>query len=98
MFGSTLEDTMDMQKTKFPDRKLPWILTCLTEQVIQQQGTSTEGIFRYVKQVISGGKLPPEPQLVVQHRMGLVRRKGKGVHVSCGSSFTLLSISFNLSC
>ncbi|XP_028399778.1 rho GTPase-activating protein 39-like [Dendronephthya gigantea] len=46
MFGSTLEDTMEMQRTTFPDRKLPWILTCLTEQIVQQQGTSTEGIFR----------------------------------------------------
>ena len=46
MFGSTLEETMEMQMKKYPDRKLPWIITCLTEQIIQHNGTSTEGIFR----------------------------------------------------
>lgn len=46
MFGSTLDDTMAMQQHKFPDHKLPWILTCLTEQILKQNGTSTEGIFR----------------------------------------------------
>lgn len=46
MFGSTLDDTMKMQKSRYPDHQLPWILTCLTQQVIQNNGTCTEGIFR----------------------------------------------------
>lgn len=46
MFGSTLEDTMQMQKTRFPDRQLPWILTCLTERILNHNGAYTEGIFR----------------------------------------------------
>ncbi|CAB4041785.1 rho GTPase-activating 39-like [Paramuricea clavata] len=46
MFGSTLEDTMEMQRINFPDLKLPWILGCLTERIIQQNGTAVEGIFR----------------------------------------------------
>jgi hypothetical protein len=49
MFGSTLEDTMEMQRFNFPDRKLPWIIGCLTDRIIQQNGTSVEGIFRYVE-------------------------------------------------
>ena len=31
---------------KFPTRRLPWILTTLTEQILSLNGLSTEGIFR----------------------------------------------------
>ncbi|XP_018905997.1 uncharacterized protein RhoGAP93B isoform X2 [Bemisia tabaci] len=46
MFGSTLQEIMDMQKERFPHYKLPWIQTTLSEQVLRLQGTQTEGIFR----------------------------------------------------
>lgn len=46
MFGGTLEEILDIQKDKFPTRRLPWILTTLTEQILGLNGLSTEGIFR----------------------------------------------------
>ena len=33
MFGNTLEEVMQLQKDKFPFRKLPWIQTTLSEHV-----------------------------------------------------------------
>ena len=33
MFSATLEEVMTMQSTSFPDRKLPWIQTTLSDQV-----------------------------------------------------------------
>lgn len=33
MFGNTLSEVMDLQKDKFPLRKLPWIQTTLSEHV-----------------------------------------------------------------
>ncbi|XP_019635329.1 PREDICTED: LOW QUALITY PROTEIN: rho GTPase-activating protein 39-like [Branchiostoma belcheri] len=46
MFGTTLEEIMEMQKDRFPDYTLPWIQTVLSEEVLRLQGTETEGIFR----------------------------------------------------
>lgn len=46
MFGGTLSETMDIQRDRFPHRRLPWILTALADQVIRLNGLSTEGIFR----------------------------------------------------
>ena len=46
MFGDTLEEIMSMQKSKFPDRQLPWIQTTLSEEVLRLTGAQTEGIFR----------------------------------------------------
>ena len=34
MFGGTLQETLNIQKDKFPARRLPWILTTLTEQIM----------------------------------------------------------------
>ena len=48
MFGTNLEDVMLMQKERFPDRKLPWIQTVLSEEVLHLDGAQTEGILRYV--------------------------------------------------
>lgn len=33
MFGNTLDEVMDLQKERFPYRKLPWIQVTLTQQV-----------------------------------------------------------------
>jgi hypothetical protein len=46
MFGGTLTETMDIQRDRFPHRRLPWILTSLADQVIRLNGLTTEGIFR----------------------------------------------------
>jgi len=46
MFGATLEEVMAMQRTRFPDRRLPWIQTSLSEEVLRLNGSQTEGIFR----------------------------------------------------
>ncbi|XP_061181121.1 rho GTPase-activating protein 39-like isoform X4 [Saccostrea echinata] len=46
MFGSSLDDIMLLQKERFPDRKLPWIQTALSEEVLRYNGAQTEGIFR----------------------------------------------------
>ena len=46
MFGGTLGETMEIQRERYPHRRLPWILTALADQVIQLNGLTTEGIFR----------------------------------------------------
>jgi hypothetical protein len=46
MFGNTLEDILLMQKDRYPNRKLPWIQTVLSEEVLRLNGVQTEGIFR----------------------------------------------------
>lgn len=46
MFGNTLEEVMAIQKELYPHRKLPWIQTTLSEEVLKLGGTQTEGIFR----------------------------------------------------
>ena len=47
MFGSTLEEILDLQKDKFPEKKLPWLQTTLSEEGLGLNGAQTEGIFRY---------------------------------------------------
>lgn len=47
MFGDTLDEILMMQKSKFPDRRLPWIQTTLSEEILRLTGAQTEGIFRY---------------------------------------------------
>ncbi|XP_037910388.1 uncharacterized protein LOC119651103 isoform X1 [Hermetia illucens] len=46
MFGNTLHEVMELQKDKYPERKLPWIQVTLSEQVLLLNGKQTEGIFR----------------------------------------------------
>jgi hypothetical protein len=46
MFGATLEEVMAMQRTRFPERRLPWVQTTLSEEVLRLNGSQTEGIFR----------------------------------------------------
>lgn len=50
MFGATLDEVMAMQRTRFPERRLPWIQTILSEEVLRLNGAQTEGIFRYVEE------------------------------------------------
>ena len=47
MFGTTLEDVMELQSAKFPDHTLPWVIEALTDAVLKLNGPQTEGIFRY---------------------------------------------------
>lgn len=46
MFGNGLDEVMIIQRERFPERKLPWIQTTLSEMVLQLNGPRTEGIFR----------------------------------------------------
>ena len=47
MFGAALEEVMELQKEKFPDYDMPWVVTALADAVVQLDGPQTEGIFRY---------------------------------------------------
>ena len=47
MFGNTLEDAMELQKERFPDRQLPWIVTALCDKMLTLGAHETEGVFRY---------------------------------------------------
>lgn len=46
LFSASLEELMQMQSEKFPELKLPWLLTTLIELLYQSGGRWTEGIFR----------------------------------------------------
>ncbi|XP_039220842.1 rho GTPase-activating protein 39 isoform X1 [Crotalus tigris] len=46
MFGSSLQEIMNMQKERYPDSQLPWVQTRLSEEVLALNGDQTEGIFR----------------------------------------------------
>ncbi|XP_072163081.1 uncharacterized protein [Diadema setosum] len=46
MFGNTLEEAMELQKERFPDNQLPWIVVVLSEEVLRLNGQQCEGIFR----------------------------------------------------
>ncbi|XP_073415504.1 rho GTPase-activating protein 39-like isoform X1 [Dendrobates tinctorius] len=46
LFGSSLEEIMERQKEVYPDRRLPWVQTQLSMQVLALGGERTEGIFR----------------------------------------------------
>ncbi|XP_044743030.1 rho GTPase-activating protein 39 isoform X1 [Chrysoperla carnea] len=46
MFGNTLQEVMNLQRDKYPDRQLPWAQVVLSEQILRLDGASTEGIFR----------------------------------------------------
>ncbi|XP_042318095.1 rho GTPase-activating protein 39-like isoform X2 [Sceloporus undulatus] len=46
LFGSSLEEIMLRQQDMYPDNKLPWVQTQLSQQVLELGGEQTEGIFR----------------------------------------------------
>jgi Rho GTPase-activating protein 39 len=46
VFGEALNDIMDSQKSKYPDLKLPRIMTFLSDAILKLNGCATEGIFR----------------------------------------------------
>ncbi|KAG9473816.1 hypothetical protein GDO78_004232 [Eleutherodactylus coqui] len=46
LFGSSLEEIMERQREVYPDRRLPWVQTQLSLQVLALGGERTEGIFR----------------------------------------------------
>ncbi|CAF3310396.1 unnamed protein product [Rotaria socialis] len=46
MFGTSLEEVMAMQRTRYPEKRLPWIQTTLSEEVLKLKGAQIEGIFR----------------------------------------------------
>ncbi|XP_078411051.1 rho GTPase-activating protein 39-like isoform X1 [Cetorhinus maximus] len=46
MFGSSLEEIMERQRERYPERKLPWVQTHLSNKVLGLGGAQVEGIFR----------------------------------------------------
>uniref|UniRef100_A0A4W5R5U8 Rho GTPase-activating protein 39 n=1 Tax=Hucho hucho TaxID=62062 RepID=A0A4W5R5U8_9TELE len=46
LFGSALEEIMERQSERFPDRRLPWVQVQLSQYVLALGGAQTEGIFR----------------------------------------------------
>lgn len=48
LFGSTLEEVMDVQEKEKPGLELPWVVTALAEEILRKKGAQTEGIFRCV--------------------------------------------------
>eukprot|EP01130_Rhizamoeba_saxonica_P011677 TRINITY_DN485_c0_g1_i1.p1 TRINITY_DN485_c0_g1~~TRINITY_DN485_c0_g1_i1.p1 ORF type:complete len:399 (-),score=81.40 TRINITY_DN485_c0_g1_i1:37-1233(-) len=46
VFGSTLEEIMEIQEEFAPDEDIPLVLTALAQAVIDLDGEQTEGIFR----------------------------------------------------
>eukprot|EP00035_Acanthoeca_spectabilis_P039608 m.63704 g.63704 ORF g.63704 m.63704 type:complete len:544 (-) comp9675_c0_seq1:163-1794(-) len=46
LFGSTLEEVMDVQEKEKPGLELPWVVTALAEEILRKKGAQTEGIFR----------------------------------------------------
>eukprot|EP00062_Callorhinchus_milii_P010294 gi/632955001/ref/XP_007893256.1/ PREDICTED: rho GTPase-activating protein 39 isoform X2 [Callorhinchus milii] len=46
MFGSSLDEIMNIQKDHDREPELPWVQTKLSEQVLSLNGAQTEGIFR----------------------------------------------------
>ena len=49
MFGTSLDDIIEMEDEKFPNRKrIPWVVEVLVETVLRLNGPQTEGIFRWL--------------------------------------------------
>lgn len=46
MFGTTLEEVMEIQEEKFPGLDVPWVIVELCEAILHLRGPSTQGIFR----------------------------------------------------
>lgn len=46
IFGESVESLMDLQKKRWPEKRLPWILTTLCQAISKMGGSSIEGIFR----------------------------------------------------
>jgi hypothetical protein len=46
IFGESIDSLLKLQGRRWPNRRLPWILTTLCEAILKMGGTSIEGIFR----------------------------------------------------
>ncbi|KAJ3639652.1 hypothetical protein Zmor_002997 [Zophobas morio] len=57
LFGNTLREVMQLQASRWPNRRLPWPQVELSQQVLRLQGLSTEGIFRVSADVDEVNKL-----------------------------------------
>lgn len=59
VFGESLEAQVSTQSSRWPNRKLPWVLVGLCEAILRLQGARQEGIFRIAGDVdeMSGLKL-----------------------------------------
>lgn len=46
MFGTSLQDVMELQSERHPDLDIPWVVLELCQTVLRLQGPYTQGIFR----------------------------------------------------
>eukprot|EP00041_Stephanoeca_diplocostata_P020374 m.454008 g.454008 ORF g.454008 m.454008 type:complete len:554 (+) comp21561_c0_seq2:567-2228(+) len=46
MYGSTLEEVMEVQAEKKPELEIPWVVLALVNAILTKKGAQTEGIFR----------------------------------------------------
>ena len=46
LFGTTLEELMELQKEEHPELSIPWIVIELCDTILKLGGPSTQGIFR----------------------------------------------------
>lgn len=46
IFGESLDTLMELQRSRWPHKQLPWVLTTLCEAILKMGGETTEGIFR----------------------------------------------------
>lgn len=84
MFGNTLEEVMELQRTIIPGKKIPWIQHTLSQQILILQGKQTEGIFRVpadvdevlgLKQCIDKWEIPENKTMGECWRRGRERDK-----------------------
>ncbi|OAF65355.1 hypothetical protein A3Q56_06909, partial [Intoshia linei] len=48
LFGNSLEELMKMQKDKYPNLKVPWIMIAMIDLIFSLNGSNIEGIFRFL--------------------------------------------------
>jgi hypothetical protein len=46
IFGESVDSLMELQRKRWPEKRLPWIMTTLCEAITKMGGASIEGIFR----------------------------------------------------
>lgn len=47
IFGTSLEEALELQVDQYPDLDIPWVILELCETVLRLRGPNTQGIFRY---------------------------------------------------
>ncbi|KAK0425008.1 hypothetical protein QR680_008977 [Steinernema hermaphroditum] len=62
-FSATIDELMELQGDRWPDRQVPWIETTLIDMIVASGGSTTEGLFR----------VPADPEQLQTARLRLDR-------------------------